>query len=446
MIAMLQLRAESHSRIDDAQATRWLHRELSLEAVENAVLTGSRDEPIALLDDWSGQLPAGRMSWVTLAARVIAAFGEDDRDLVETLVRQATQLELEPDHLVLLAESVLRATTDGVRASELIAGVEQPALARDLHERRSEFEAVESRYRLARVLRATGQEIDADETVPMTTDSRDEGLVRFERAVMRTAIIEGAAWAGETFGSAQQDDVVRVIRLYYVSRRSGRDWSQWYFAIQERPELFRRLVDAVAAYGDDAVEWLQRRVHFEFAGSPEYWPAAARRPLLLALDRLGLNKDWVNQELEHVAELMLGGEDVSGRLDQAVDQAEAWLRVGETARANEELMHAVHLTLGVGYEKDDQVESWIEWLRHVNTVEPNDALTRTEWFTRAILAMRDGGAGREGEAARTLVDVTFDWSAPGALALTDWFVAESATPTTCGEVLRALRFGAVATR
>ena len=61
---------------------------------------------------------------------------------------------------------------------------------------------------------------------------------------------------------------------------------------------------------------------------------------------------------------MLEGLDVSGRIDECHKQAEAWLSLGDQASAHQLLGQMLQMSFGVGYRKDYQLATWIEWLGH----------------------------------------------------------------------------------
>lgn len=419
----LELTAPTQWKMTNAEASEWLRRDLILEAAESLLSVGAKPQVMELIAEWSAHLPRGKRSWMALAVRVIRRFGAEDAPLVEELLEADRPLTLESDERVGLAEALF--SIDGYQtfAEQLVDGLEQPGLADDLHVS-DDFRKLDPRFRLNRLRSALGIPVDPDVAVPDAQNPRDEGRVRLERAVCRVATIHGAAWADRPFDGDLKDSAVRVLRVYYTDSRATRDWSQWYFATQQRSELLRRLIRGVAAFGDEAVSWLTRTVASEFRGSPEYWPAGTRRALLVDLDRVGADREWIIEQLDRVADEMNTGVDVSGRVEHALEQADAWLQVDERGRANAELQRAIEHTLGVGYEKDDQVENWIEWMREANAVDASRASDRIMWFARAVVAMRDGEGGRDYAAARELVEAACDISLHGALELADWFLFE----------------------
>ena len=78
-------------------------------------------------------------------------------------------------------------------------------------------------------------------------------------------------------------------------------------------------------------------------------------------------------------------------------QAEAWLSLGDQASAHRLLGQMLQMSFGVGYRKDYQLETWIEWLGPINAQEPERAARTIAWFAQAAEALEET---TEGEAAR----------------------------------------------
>ncbi len=82
-------------------------------------------------------------------------------------------------------------------------------------------------------------------------------------------------------------------------------------------------------------------------------------------------------------------------------------------------------SFGVGFRKDYQLDTWIEWLGRINKVEPERAVERIAWFARAIMTLEettDDAAARY--AANELLAVTFRWSPRRAISLFHWFIEQ----------------------
>ena len=81
--------------------------------------------------------------------------------------------------------------------------------------------------------------------------------------------------------------------------------------------------------------------------------------------------------------------DASERLQECVNHAKAWVEVGERERARGFLRQALERSYGIGYRKDYQLDSCIEWLGKINAVEPELASKRISEFAQAIQSLDD---------------------------------------------------------
>ena len=154
---------------------------------------------------------------------------------LEEALSWAKTHELDADGRLVLAEAVLRLQGDRLRARDLIAGLKQPALASALHAPNDPgFQPFRFRFRLNRLLAALGEELVIRECVPDASDTREEGLVLFERQVCVVARLFGRAWAGRTMAALSLvNESLGVLRLF--NRGAQHDWTSWYWPRAGRP-------------------------------------------------------------------------------------------------------------------------------------------------------------------------------------------------------------------
>jgi hypothetical protein len=253
-------------------------------------------------------------------------------------------------------------------------------------------------------------------------------MVYFERALCVIAYIWAEAWRGRKLdGATIKLEVSPLLRLFNKSWQETRDWSNWHVAQNARGEFYELLVDAVVQHGPQAIEALRAAFEREWDNvvTSVHWSADVRRKTILALWRVGIHRDWVTERLRTLEESMLEELDVSGRIDACSKQSEAWLAVGDQASARRLLDQMLRMSFGVGYRKDYQLETWIEWLGYINAQEPIRAAERIAWFAQAAVALEEtteGAASRD--AAHALLAVAFRWSPRRAISLFQWFLKQ----------------------
>jgi hypothetical protein len=413
----------------DEPATRRLRNDL-LYLVGGSLMKLGDDQGLEdAIERLEAGLPEAGAWWFALRTRAVTrAWRSGHRDVARSLTsdlrRRASELTLDDEQRVSLAELALRIEGDVEGAEALVRDVDQPPLRDDVGLGNRAWELVVPRMKLNRLLYAMGDR-RAPAGIVRDGEARDEGFVALERALCRVGHIWGAAWAGEAWTPAQVEEAARpVIRTLYTSPQTQREAISWSTARRLRDRLFRELINAAAAHGSDAVEAVRARFDREFDTANKYWPPSLRREIVTAFFEVGAPAEWAELALNSVQAEMYDGEDVSGRAAHTLEQAEAWVVLGNEQRARDLIEHVVDAARGVGYDKDDQLECWIRWLREVNTVDPAGASARIRWFAGAVLAARDGEGGRPDDAAEELVCTTFGWSPSGAVRLFDWCAQE----------------------
>ena len=358
--------------------------------------------------------------------RRASIIGEPSKALgfVKDVLTRLQATALGDEERVVLAEAVYRFNRD-VRESEmLLVGIAQPQLVDDFAGAQTTITPFLHRFRFNRLLVALGHERPLTELVPAPEEERHEGMVYFERAICVIAKIWGMAWRGSILDQdALMREVAPLIRLFYHRSTETHHWTGWYFLERLRGEFYDLLVDALNQHGLEAVEAVAEVFDGEWRGESQvYWPVKLQRAILLALYDDGVAKDWVLERLGQLESAMFEAQDVTGRVSECAAQAEAYLRLGESDRADTWIVGGVRRSLGVGYRKDYQLNDWIYWLNLVNEADPEQARSHILWFARAILRVDESTERRASRlAANELLKSCFHWSPRRGVSLFRFF-------------------------
>jgi len=242
------------------------------------------------------------------------------------------------------------------------------------------------------------------------------------------AHIWAEAWCNQRLDiSTIEKKVSPILRIFNRPFHETVHWTSWYVAKGAHGEFYALLVDAVAQHGHEAIESL--RVLFENewdnheVGS--FWPADVRRQVIMALVRAGVDRHWATEKLRALENMMTEGSDVHSRVDECRKQAEAWITLDDNESARRVLDRMLQGSFGVGFRKDYQLGTWIEWLGPINEVEPERAAERIGWFARAITTLEETTDDAAAiYAANELLAVTFRWSPRRAISLFHWFIEQ----------------------
>jgi hypothetical protein len=429
-IRKLHRKADLNARIDDEAATRSLQNRLLFHA-GLALLTEQRWEELSKIrKSFNTDHVEDLQWWFWIQVRTWrdrAAVG--DKAQATPFLEEALNVRvagLNPEALLAAAEGVYRLLADEEGARALLQYVPQPNLRTDFFLSTSGLQPFLQRFRLNRLLHILGEQRLPAEIIPDSPEPREQGMVYFERALCVVARIWAEAWRNRKLAWAtMQHEVFSLLRLFNRSRHETQDWTNWYTAQSARGEFYELLINAVAQHGSQAVEALQKAFEREWDSTESgvHWPSDVRRKIILAFWHIGVGRDWGIERLRALEERMLEGLDVSGRIDECHKQAEAWLALGDQASARQLLCQMLQVSFGVGYRKDYQLASWIEWLGRINEKEPERAAERIAWFARAAMTLKETTEGRAArDAANVLLTVTFQWSPRRAISLFQWFL------------------------
>jgi len=187
------------------------------------------------------------------------------------------------------------------------------------------------------------------------------------------------------------------------------------------------LVDAAAQHGREAVDALRQEFlkEWSYAENERHWPTDVRRTVVLALARAGAERQWALDELNKIETTMLKPQDVSGRMDECLKQADAWIALGEPASARSSFKQFLKASFGIGYRKDYQLDEWMEWLERANDAVPSEIPSRICWFARAAVSLEESTEGKAANyAAQTLLKIAFRWSPRRSIGLLRWFASK----------------------
>jgi hypothetical protein len=118
---------------------------------------------------------------------------------------------------------------------------------------------------------------------------------------------------------------------------------------------------------------------------------------------------------------MLEGHDIDGRVTECLAHSKVWFILGDLEECEKWLKQAIQESIGVGYRKDYQFSTWIEWLRKINHKDPSKASERMKWFLSHLDHIKETTEGRAyWNASEELLKVTFEHNLNDGLEQTIW--------------------------
>ena len=267
---------------------------------------------------------------------------------------------------------------------------------------------------------------DPVSVVPDTSYERQRGSVLFERMIVLVANLWGRAWRGDKLTPSEiLRELHPSIVLFNRRQQETKDWLSWYELRRAAPDYFAFMIHMVSAHGSEALADLSEEFNCQWKdeATRQYWQSAWKRRIAIELYRVGDSLETTKDRLSSVESEMSVWNEIEERTRDCVDQAFAWLEVGEKSRAHALLERLLGTSFGIYHSKDDQFSLWMEWLVKINAEQKEGIEERIRRFAGALTVLE--GAGRGGnvqEAAQALIETISAWSPGQALALRAWLL------------------------
>lgn len=346
---------------------------------------------------------------------------ERARQFVTETVERIDSFIITDSKRIVIAEAFLTVFGDKKEARRWLEQAQPltPLTFSDFHVSFTEFDRL---LRHAKLLYAFGESRSPEELIPLPAEAKAKAGAFCQRGVCVIAEIIGAAWRGQYLDSSSlRLKTFPLLRMFNRRRLDDRDeWSAWYpFIDGIKNEFYERLIAAVALHGKEAVQDLAADFAGEWQNNRRYWETETIQRIILALFANGVERNWATRQLEHLAELIAEDETYS-RIEKSFNLTDARLRIGDTETARKTLLHTLLDSSSTG-EKDYQLNTWLDWLRRINRIEPENGAARVAWFAEAIVALERNG-GPAASAAYELLEIVFEWSPRRAIKLFSWFI------------------------
>jgi len=420
-----------HSQMAKQEFLDRIRNQMRLEVGEELLHMGQWDAFREVRDIFTPDDEAGFPYWLRLTLDAIRRT-QGDGDTGAAATEMALLLGVVNPHdcdeitRTAVAQHILSSGGDTSRVREWVVDIEQPSMVDHLYSRQeSDLSPWRQRLRLNSLLYALDDSHPTPRVlVPDTTDPRDTGHVLFERAICQLAKFRGLRWRGALLHRTDIcEAVLGLLRLFNQDWRKTRDWTGWYSIQAARGSYYEELVTELSQHTSGCLQQLMALFEEEWS-SPrgQYWPSdVIRRAVVRAYD-CGMPRHWTIQWLGSIDD-DITDLDVNGRVQHYLAQARAWLTVGETSRVHDCIRRIRQSSLGVGYRKDYQTNTWIQRLREHLQSHPDDAPRLLPWMSCAVASLEDTTERAAREAAPELVELTFQHTPRNAVELVQWFGA-----------------------
>ncbi|NMC07741.1 MAG: hypothetical protein GYA24_21185, partial [Candidatus Lokiarchaeota archaeon] len=241
-------------------------------------------------------------------------------------------------------------------------------------------------------------------------------LGRFYRALMEISSIRAISTSnvGEDFDVSSRLELLITV---------FEDFEGWAFHHDTIEAYFEFLIHAISTLKGTAIrsfcDLVEREWEDDDGGSD--WSPSLRRSIVMYLREAGASEEWIVAQLSLIEEMMLSSGDASGKVGQCQEQADAWMQVGDKAKARTCIARMYKETWSVAFRRDYQMEWWVDWLDRANGKEPARAVERITRLCKIIAAVKPVTEGdAPAYAADALIERTFQLEPDLGLQALHW--------------------------
>lgn len=156
----------------------------------------------------------------------------------------------------------------------------------------------------------------------------------------------------------------------------------------------------------------------------QYWRGDQMR---MVINKVANDPDlweWCTHQLHFVETKMLLTAGPYERTEECMGQAYAWKNVGNSNKVLENLKNAFKQTLGIGNEKDYQLDYLVKWLDIMAMQDPANRKERLNWFIERLPFLQDTARNSHGSIVTAILNQCLKWFPGDAVSLCRWLLLE----------------------
>ncbi len=319
---------------------------------------------------------------------------------------------------IFVADIIYRVTSDAERVKPWLEGVSQPVInsSEDLSFD-GQFDDFLPLIKYNKLLNLLGMGVSITEAVPDST-GENSIVVEFQRMIcLITQVLCDGISSKTDYNAAKR--LVPALRFFYRSPLVHNTY--WYRISQMREEYYSFLAFSVAQHGQEQLSLLLTLLTSEFADNSKYWSASIRRGIITAIVENGGSHETASSLLKELEAGIFDESDVDGRISESIKQSRAYFLINNAELGKRWLKKAIRESIGIGYKKDYQFCTWIDWADKVNAVAPKDAEVNTHWFLSRLNYLRETTSGKAyWDASEKILNATLNKNIGAGLRQLEW--------------------------
>ena len=245
-------------------------------------------------------------------------------------------------------------------------------------------------------------------------------MVSYARRVFSIAQMTGKAFTGQ-YDTSYLSHVKYTIRSYDALLNPTHHDLYAYQLSKHRGDFYEFVVDSAKVFGDSMLSDMAKAFAEYFAEATCRANAHSQRKAILALYKVGYDKEWCKTQLSKIEATMLDEQDINGREEESLRQGRAWFEVGCYDKAEVCFHQMLEECFGIGYRKDYQPSMFAEWIGDSIRNDSENAVERIHWLTSRLKYIESVAESKTRlYAAKGLLNETLSFNLRSGLKLAIW--------------------------
>ena len=140
------------------------------------------------------------------------------------------------------------------------------------------------------------------------------------------------------------------------------DYEYEYSIIQNKSSMVNLILGISSKISKEYFDEMLKELESEWNGFQRYWGISARQNVIDFVLETEINESWCEEQLNKLDNKIFERDDISTRIESGIAQIELWTKLKKLDKGKDILDSLMKLSVDVRWEKDNQLESIINWL------------------------------------------------------------------------------------
>ncbi len=141
---------------------------------------------------------------------------------------------------------------------------------------------------------------------------------------------------------------------------------------ENKATLIKLILNVSKKVSNDFFNKVLDEISLEWQTNKKYWRNSHKQDIIDEVQNIGTNDLWCQSELIKLDDVLLSFGDNYSRIEEGIKQIELWTNLDETEKGNEILEKLMDISFDISSEKDNQLDTLIDWLEEKDTINSKE--------------------------------------------------------------------------